>query len=57
MPGEKATDQNQILDLRSQNSPLQHDNADMCPIFFLKNHATLLDTITHISGTLVAHRK
>ena len=44
MPGEKATDQSQILDLRSQNSLLQHDNADMCPIFFLKNHSTLLDT-------------
>ena len=31
MPGEKATDQSKILDLRSQNSLLQHD---MCPNFF-----------------------
>ena len=33
VPGEKATDQSKILDLRSQNSLLQHD---MCPKFFFK---------------------
>ena len=33
-PGEKATDQSKILDLRSQNSLLQHD---MCPNFFQKS--------------------
>ena len=37
--GGKATDQSKILDLGSQNSVLQHD---MCPIFFSKNHTTLM---------------
>ena len=38
-PSEKETDQNEILELGSHNSLVQHD---MCPTFFSKNHSTLL---------------